>query len=222
MCSHGPLAEDRVDEWEDDEETAGLSVVPVLESFAAGEEVSDVDALLSDWQEAQAIADDGSKPMPSISDQEAMMASWRVLVESKERELRRTQRRELAKVFDGSWAPAHLTGWWTDDDDNADASKTLRSRRRSRQRRRRRALSRRTRNSWRRGVPTRRRSGSGGIGALRAPSSPHAPDSPPPGPQTSPISGMTSWLFQARGWTERREADGRVGGGAGDRHRPRH
>lgn len=106
---------------EESDVPAGMSVitrdVDALEEFSPGGGLPDVESLLSDWQEQLAIADDGSNPIPSSSEQEAMMAKWRALIDSKETELRRVRRKELRKAYDGAAVPAHLTAWWSAEDD---------------------------------------------------------------------------------------------------------
>jgi heat shock 70kDa protein 1/2/6/8 len=127
LYGYGPLAEDRDDEG--NEYGVGMSIVSrdvLLDEFSpGGGPTTDVAALLSDWQEELAIADDGSKPLPSATEQEAMMASWRLLIDSKEKALRRTRAKKLRKAFGETWAPAHLTGWRTAEDGGLNAPSPL-------------------------------------------------------------------------------------------------
>ena len=127
LYGYGPLAEDRDDE--ESEYGLGMTVVSrdvLLNEFSpGGGPTTDVAALLSDWQEELAIADDGSKPLPSAAEQEAMMASWRLLIDSKEKALRRTRAKKLRKAFGETWAPAHLTGWRTAEDGGLDVRSPL-------------------------------------------------------------------------------------------------
>ena len=111
----GPLAEDVTwDALEEETLTPELSLTSRDEMLLEDDSLlpEDVSSLLSDWQEELAIADDGTRPIPSAAEQEAMMASWRNMVKAKEGELRRERRRNLD---DRSWAPAHLTGWLLED-----------------------------------------------------------------------------------------------------------
>jgi len=102
----------------------GMSVYGSRESYIDSvsrlEGSSDVSQLLSDWQEEQAINDDGSGSAPSSAEQKAMISSWRKLIDSKEQELRKAKRRDMREALDSTWAPAHFTGWWTPDSDDND------------------------------------------------------------------------------------------------------
>lgn len=65
----------------DDEGRLGaLSVVKAADAFAYEQpesEMDEVDALLSDWQELQAIADSSDDGVPAIQQQAKMLESWR-------------------------------------------------------------------------------------------------------------------------------------------------
>ena len=96
----------------DYDETGGMEGMSILSPHAARDailaaresELPDLQELLSEWQEEQALADDGV----SAIDQEQMMASWRALVDSKASELVHTRR----QLIDQEQAlPAYLTGW---------------------------------------------------------------------------------------------------------------
>ena len=83
--------------------------------------------LLEEWQEELAANDDGSRPVPSAAEQDKMISDWNRLINTKETELRAVHRRDLREIFASTWAPAHLSGWWTpsgpleeDDDPFAD------------------------------------------------------------------------------------------------------
>ena len=71
---------------------------------------ADIESLLSEWQEAEAMSDDGTRDHGSLQEQQRMMASWRALVTAKERSLLSAKRKELAKDS-GISIPAYLTGW---------------------------------------------------------------------------------------------------------------
>lgn len=77
---------------------------------------ADVAALLSDWQEYQAIQDDGSVDHSSMAEQQRMMKSWRNLVANKERQLLQSKRSTLDK---DSSIPAYLTGWLVEGETTA-------------------------------------------------------------------------------------------------------
>ena len=72
---------------------------------------ADVAALLSEWQEAQAIADDGSRDHGSLREQQRMMASWRNLVSAKEEALLKDKRKSIRSIDRAGSVPAYLTGW---------------------------------------------------------------------------------------------------------------
>ena len=65
----------------------GLSVVGVGQVAAAGVETDydDVSSLLSEWQELQAMRDE-TGAVPTNEEQEAMLASWRGMIERRENE----------------------------------------------------------------------------------------------------------------------------------------
>ena len=73
--------------------------------------IEEVEALLDSWQEALAIADDGSDA--AAANPEALMASWRALIASREAALRGDRRADLrnATIDQVGWVPAYLTGW---------------------------------------------------------------------------------------------------------------
>jgi heat shock protein 1/8 len=119
--SYDEDSESFMDEDEDEDMAYGMSVLSAAAAreaalVASDSMLPDVADMLSDWQEEQAIADDGVSPMC----EEEMMASWRKMLHAKERELVKTRREEIR--LDGTFLPAHLTGWRTHEPAAGDGS----------------------------------------------------------------------------------------------------
>ena len=91
---------------------SGFSVVDASEALGADEDtlLEEVDELVSNWQDVLANEDTTGAP-PDAAQQEAMMASWREMCEARERELRKSGRRDRKRI---GWIPAHLAGYQED------------------------------------------------------------------------------------------------------------
>ena len=91
------LSDDDTESWDnyDDESYSERGMSIVSQSNLMGDMMvpDEVDALLSDWQEEQAILDDGE----STLDQDEMMAQWRKMVERKERAQGATEEEDAAR-----------------------------------------------------------------------------------------------------------------------------
>ena len=102
---------DGTDEWQEDS-PPDLSVVPAsaahADQLASNAVLGEVEHLIADWQEAQALAgNDGVGDGAA-----AMMADWRRFLSDREAELRSSRKRELGP---DAWVPAHLTGYFIDE-----------------------------------------------------------------------------------------------------------
>jgi len=110
------------DDEADDDGLGGLSVMSASAArdalLAPGDSMqADVANILAEWQEAQAVADDGTRDHGSLKEQARMMASWRELIAEKERDLLKAKRKTLdIAELDGA-VPAYLTGWLMEDED---------------------------------------------------------------------------------------------------------
>jgi len=96
--------------WGDDTElNGGMSVVRATDALAAEEAegtMDEVDALLSQWQDMQALADSSDDGVPGVEQQAKMLGSWRKMLADREAALRRDRRLSATK-----WLPGHLASW---------------------------------------------------------------------------------------------------------------
>mmetsp|Transcript_4520 Transcript_4520/g.7588 ORF Transcript_4520/g.7588 Transcript_4520/m.7588 type:complete len:717 (-) Transcript_4520:357-2507(-) len=97
--------EQQVELSDDVDSRPDLSVMSASSAFAT-DTIDDVESLVDEWREAIAIEDEDGGP-PTSSQQEYMMKRWRMMIEKRERELRRAGRASFRGCV-----PAHLTGWF--------------------------------------------------------------------------------------------------------------